>query len=104
MQYSRSALKLRQNLRNGPLPVVSDGERSCLSPAEADALIRSEFSELRGSYLDVAARGPLPLSAVRAAESILRAQLQGFVPKEEWLNLAETVRIKSARLLGARPD
>jgi cysteine desulfurase / selenocysteine lyase len=104
MQYSRSALKLRQNLRNGPLPVVSDGERSCLSPAEADALIRSEFSELRGSYLDVAARGPLPLSAVRAAESILRAQLQGFVPKEEWLNLAETVRTKSARLLGARPD
>jgi cysteine desulfurase/selenocysteine lyase len=85
-------------------PVANTGERSSLSPTEADALIRSEFSELRGSYLDVAARGPLPLSALRAAESILRAQSQGSVPKEEWLNLAETVRAKSARLIGARPD
>jgi cysteine desulfurase / selenocysteine lyase len=85
-------------------PAVSDGEGSCFSPGEADALIRAEFSELRGSYLDVAARGPLPLSATRAAESILRAQSNGSVPKEEWLNLAETVRAKSARLIGARPD
>jgi cysteine desulfurase/selenocysteine lyase len=99
-------VKLKQQVGpgTGSPRLVNDGERSSLSPADADALIRSEFSELRGSYLDVAARGPLPLSAQRAAESILRAQSQGSVPKEEWLNLAETVRAKSARLLGARPD
>jgi cysteine desulfurase/selenocysteine lyase len=97
-------LKQQVGLGTGSPRLVNDGERSSLSPADADALIRSEFSELRGSYLDVAARGPLPLSAKRAAESILRAQSQGSVPKEEWLNLAETVRAKSARLLGARPD
>jgi cysteine desulfurase / selenocysteine lyase len=97
-------LKQQVSLGNGSPRVAGDGERSCLSPAEADALIRAEFSELRGSYLDVAARGPLPLSALRAAESILRAQLHGSVPKEEWLNLADAVRAKSARLLGARPD
>jgi cysteine desulfurase/selenocysteine lyase len=90
--------------RNKSLPVVGDGERSNLSLAGADTLIRAEFSELHGSYLDVAARGPLPLSALRAAETILRAQSQGSVLKEEWLNLAETVRAKSARLIGARPD
>ena len=97
-------MKQQVGLGTGSPRLVNDGERSSLSPADADALIRSEFSELRGSYLDVAARGPLPLSAKRAAESILRAQSQGSVPKEEWLNLAETVRAKSARLLGARPD
>jgi cysteine desulfurase / selenocysteine lyase len=97
-------LKQEDSPGNGSPPVVSNGERSSLSPADADALIGAEFSELRGSYLDVAARGPLPLSALRAAESILRAQSQGSVPKEEWLNLAETVRAKSARLIGARSD
>ena len=106
MQYRGDDVKLKQQIGpgTGSPRLVNDRERSSLSPADADALIRSEFSELRGSYLDVAARGPLPLSAQRAAESILRAQSQGSVPKEEWLNLAETVRAKSARLLGARPD
>jgi cysteine desulfurase / selenocysteine lyase len=97
-------LKQQSGLRSDSPSVVSDGELSALSPTDTDTLIRAEFSELRGSYLDVAARGPLPLSALRAAETILRAQSQGSVPKEEWLNLVETVRAKSARLIGARPD
>jgi cysteine desulfurase/selenocysteine lyase len=99
-------VKLKQELGvgNGSPRATSDNEGSRLSPAGADALIRAEFSELPGAYLDVAARGPLPLSALRAAESILRAQLHGSVPKEEWLNLANAVRSKTARLIGARPD
>jgi cysteine desulfurase/selenocysteine lyase len=97
-------LKQEVSLGNGSPRFVSDKEGSCLNPGEADALIRTEFSELRGAYLDVAARGPLPLSAVQAAESVLRAQLHGSVPKEQWLNLANTVRDKAARLIGARPD
>jgi len=106
MQYPGDSVKLKQELGvgNGSPRASSDSEGSRLSPAEADALIRAEFSELPGAYLDVAARGPLPLSALRAAESILRAQLHGSVPKEEWLNLANAVRSKTARLIGARPD
>jgi cysteine desulfurase / selenocysteine lyase len=99
-------VKLKQELGvgNGSPRATSDNEGSRLSPAGADALIRAEFSKLPGAYLDVAARGPLPLSALRAAESILRAQLHGSVPKEEWLNLANAVRSKTARLIGARSD
>ncbi len=87
---------------NGGSPLAVGGQD--LSSAEVDALIRREFSHLRGAYLDVAARGPLPNSAVEAAEGILRAQSIGLVPKAEWLNLAEIVRAKAARLIGARPD
>ena len=87
---------------NGGSPLAVGGQD--LSSAEVDALIRREFSHLRGAYLDVAARGPLPNSAVEAAEGILRAQSIGLVPKAEWLKLAETVRAKAARLIGARPD
>jgi len=75
-----------------------------LDVVDADALIRAEFSELRGSYLDVAARGPLPRSALQAADGILRAQAVGSVPKDEWLNLADTVRTKAARLIGAQAE
>jgi cysteine desulfurase/selenocysteine lyase len=88
----------------GASNMASDRQGPRLSPSEANALIRAEFSEVRGAYLDVAARGPLPLSGFRAAEAILRAQLVGSVPKDEWLNLANTVRTKAARLIGARPD
>lgn len=87
-----------------PAAKFGDAESSSLSAAEADALIRAEFSELPGAYLDVAARGPLPLSAVKAAEAILHGQLIGSVPKDEWLNLADAVRTKAARLMGAHPD
>ncbi len=77
---------------------------SPLPDTEADALIRTEFAALRGSYLDVAARGPLPASAERAAAEVLRAQAQGIVPKAEWLALVETVRAQVAALIGADPD
>jgi cysteine desulfurase / selenocysteine lyase len=71
---------------------------------EHDALIRSEFAALHGPYLDVAARGPLPASAERAAGCVLRQQAIGVVPKDEWLALADVVRAESARLIGARPE
>ncbi len=88
-----------------PEPGRNPGSQpALLAEAEADALIRAEFSSLRGPYLDVAARAPLPLSAERAAAGILRAQAEGAVPKTEWLNLVETVRAQAARLIGAHPD
>lgn len=70
----------------------------------ADALIVAEFAHLRGPYLDVAARGPLPTSALHAAEAVLRAQAEGVVPKAEWLALVETVRAQAAALIGAAPE
>jgi selenocysteine lyase/cysteine desulfurase len=75
-----------------------------LPDVEADALIRSEFAALRGPYLDVAARGPLPASAEQAAAGILRAQATGAVPKAEWLALVDDVRARAAALIGARPQ
>src|SRR5258707_14817942 len=75
-----------------------------LFSAEADALIRSEFAALRGTYLDVAARGPLPASAGHDATSVLRAQMAGEVAKDEWLALVDTVRGQAAQLLGVRPE
>lgn len=75
-----------------------------LSEVAAEALIRREFAGLRGPYLDVAARGPLPASAVRAAEAILGAQALGAVPKAEWLRRGETVRAQAAALIGARVE
>src|ERR1700733_2099546 len=80
------------------------GSPHSLPEAEADALIRTEFAALRGPYLDVAARGPLPASAEAAAARILRAQATGAVPKAEWLALVDTVRTQAAALIGARPE
>ena len=77
---------------------------SPLSQAEADALIRAEFAALRGTYLDVAARGPLPASAGQDAMSVLRAQMEGTVAKDEWFALVDSVRDQVAQLLGARPE
>ncbi len=73
-----------------------------LPPAEADALIRTEFAGLRGTYLDVAARGPLPASAGQDSMSVLRAQMEGTVAKDEWLALVDSVRAQVAELLGAQ--
>ena len=80
---------------------------SPLCQAEADALIRAEFAALRGSYLDVAARGPLPASAGQDSMSVLRAQMEGTVAKDEWFALVDSVRAQVAELrvcftLGAR--
>ena len=74
-----------------------------LGTTEADALIRTEFAALKGPYLDVAARAPLPLSAQQAAFGILQAQAEGAVPKMEWLQLVDRVRVKAAALIGAQP-
>jgi cysteine desulfurase / selenocysteine lyase len=82
----------------------SDTVAPTLAEADADALIQAEFSALRGCYLDVAARGPLPASAERAATDVLRAQTQGTVHKDDWFDLVDTVRAGSAALIGARPD
>jgi cysteine desulfurase / selenocysteine lyase len=92
------------------MPIVPDpsrGNPACPAPlpqAEADALIRAEFAALRGPYLDVAARGPLPASAEQAAARLLRAQATGAVPKTEWLALVDIVRAQAAALIGARPE
>jgi cysteine desulfurase / selenocysteine lyase len=75
-----------------------------LSSSDADRLIQAEFEELRGCYLDVAARGPLPRSAQHAAEAILAAQTRGQVPKTEWLQLVETTRARAAALVGVHPS
>jgi selenocysteine lyase/cysteine desulfurase len=91
-------------VKDGSPCAVPDREEPSLNPSEADALIRGEFSQLRGAYLDVAARGPLPNSAAKAAEAILHAQSIGSVPKAEWLALAEAVRSKAAQLIGAHSD
>jgi cysteine desulfurase/selenocysteine lyase len=85
-------------------PQGNPGSPDPLSDADADALIRREFAALRGPYLDVAARGPLPASAEQAAARILRAQATGAVPKAEWLALVDTVRAQAATLIGARPE
>ncbi len=73
-----------------------------LATAEpADALIRDAFRDLgETAYLDVAARGPLPFAARRAAEAMLLGQAQGHVPKVEWFAMTERVRAKAATLLG----
>lgn len=97
-------MALEVGVKGGSSGASADREPAHLDPAEAEALIRSEFSHLQGAYLDVAARGPLPNSALKAAEAILRAQSIGSVPKAEWLALAEAVRSKAARLIGARAD
>ncbi|MGG5809632.1 aminotransferase class V-fold PLP-dependent enzyme [Falsiroseomonas sp. CW058] len=72
--------------------------------AETDALLRAAFRDLGSTvYLDVAARGPLPFAARRAAEAMLLGQASGAVPKLEWFAMAERTRAKAARLLGVAP-
>jgi cysteine desulfurase/selenocysteine lyase len=69
-------------------------------PADADATIRAAFADLADTaYLDVAARGPLPLPARRAAEAMLMAQATGAVDKAAWFAMAERARAKAAALL-----
>jgi cysteine desulfurase/selenocysteine lyase len=72
---------------------------------QADALIRREFAGLTGtSYLDVAARAPLPASAERAAAAMLAAQASGTISKNDWLALVERARGQAAARLGAQPE
>lgn len=69
-----------------------------------EAMLRREFAALRGCYLDVAARGPLPASTQAAIGAVIAAQAEGRVPKDEWLALAERVRGQLAAWLGAGAD
>ena len=84
--------------------IVPNPIAASLSKADADALIQTEFAAIQGCYLDVAARGPLPASAERAATDVLRVQAQGMVRKDTWLNLVDAVRAQAAALIGARPE
>jgi cysteine desulfurase/selenocysteine lyase len=72
--------------------------------AQHDAFLRAAFRDLDGTtYLDVAARGPLPFAARKAAEALLLGQARGEVPKLEWFAMAERAKAKAARLLGCTP-
>lgn len=74
------------------------------TPEPTDALLCGAFRDLGETiYLDVAARGPLPFAARRAAETLLLGQARGEVPKSEWFAMTERVRAKAASLLGVTP-
>ncbi|WP_170984742.1 aminotransferase class V-fold PLP-dependent enzyme [Roseomonas sp. AR75] len=75
-----------------------------LDRAAADRLIRASFPDLRNPYLDVSARGPLPLAARRAAEALLLQRAEGSVRKDDWLALADRTRAKAAQLLRVAPE
>jgi cysteine desulfurase/selenocysteine lyase len=78
-----------------------------IEPVAAVALddaIRRAFPDLAGAYLDVSARGPLPLAARRAAEAMLMQQARGAVSKPAWFALAERTRAKAAALLSVAPE
>ncbi|WP_431282280.1 aminotransferase class V-fold PLP-dependent enzyme [Humitalea sp. 24SJ18S-53] len=69
-----------------------------------DAAIRAAFPDLAGTYLDVSARGPLPLAARRAAEAMLLSQATGAIAKADWFDMAERVRRKAAAMLSVAPQ
>ena len=69
-----------------------------------DDVIRAAFPDLAGAYLDVSARGPLPLASRRAAEAMLMQQASGAVSKQAWFALAERTRAKAAALLSVAPE
>jgi selenocysteine lyase/cysteine desulfurase len=72
--------------------------------ASLDATIRAAFPDLKGAYLDVAARGPLPAAARLAAERLLMEQASGTVSKAAWFAIADRVKAKAAALLGVAPE
>jgi len=72
--------------------------------ASLDDTIRAAFRDLKGPYLDVAARGPLPAAARLAAERLLMEQASGTVSKAAWFAIADRVRSKAAALLDVAPE
>jgi cysteine desulfurase/selenocysteine lyase len=72
--------------------------------ASLDDTIRAAFPDLKGAYLDVAARGPLPAAARRAAEALLMEQASGTVSKAVWFAIADRVKAKAAALLAVAPE
>jgi cysteine desulfurase/selenocysteine lyase len=67
---------------------------------------RCEFADFSGvSYLNAAYQGPLPLSAVRAAQEALDwKKLPHLLPQSAHFDLPDSVRGKIARLIGATAD
>jgi len=72
--------------------------------AALDDTIRAAFPDLKGAYLDVAARGPLPAAARRAAEALLMEQASGTVSKAVWFAIADRVKAKAASLFAVSPE
>jgi selenocysteine lyase/cysteine desulfurase len=67
---------------------------------------RKEFADFGDAiYMNVSYQGPLPLSAVRAAEEALRWKMLPFnIPDGLHFDLPDRVRTKIARIIGAQPD
>src|SRR5262245_53011482 len=72
--------------------------------ASVDDTIRAAFRDLKGTYLDVAARSPLPAAARQAAERLLMEQASGTVSKAAWFAIADRVKAKAAALFEVSPD
>jgi selenocysteine lyase/cysteine desulfurase len=67
---------------------------------------RKEFADFGDIiYLNVSYQGPLPLTAVRAAEEALKWKMLPFnIPDGLHFDLPDRVREKIARIIGAQPD
>jgi selenocysteine lyase/cysteine desulfurase len=67
---------------------------------------RKEFADFGDViYLNVSYQGPLPLTAVRAAEEALQWKMLPFnIPDGLHFDLPDRVREKIARIIGAQPD
>jgi cysteine desulfurase/selenocysteine lyase len=67
---------------------------------------RKEFAEFGDViYMNVSYQGPLPLTAVRAAEEALKWKMLPFrIPDRLHFDLPDRVRTKIARMIGAQPD
>ena len=78
-----------------------------MNPATELAIdYRKEFADFGGViYLNVSYQGPLPLTAVRAAEEALKWKMLPFnIPDALHFDLPDRVREKIARIIGAQPD
>jgi len=78
-----------------------------MNPATELAIdYRKEFADFGDViYLNVSYQGPLPLTAVRAAEKALKWKMLPFnIPDALHFDLPDRVREKIARIIGAQPD
>jgi len=78
-----------------------------MNPATELAIdYRKEFADFGDViYLNVSYQGPLPLTAVRAAEEALKWKMLPFnIPDALHFDLPDRVREKIARIIGAQPD
>ena len=78
-----------------------------MNPATQLAIdYRKEFADFGDViYLNVSYQGPLPLTAVRAAEEALKWKMLPFnIPDGLHFDLPDRVREKIARIIGAQPE